>query len=237
MLRLRFHCTWMSLFACLSTPALSTAADKTCAALNKAGERGLKQARIHQAVDLLRAAVPKPNEKVTPLGENFMQTITIDKTVYMALDGITFSAETVKNDEERAMKSGVAVFSMIDEGCKFLGKATVAGRNADVYEAGSNKNSDSTYFKFWVDSQTGLPLKSVEDAPAPELNSFKVTKDGRPNIEVKKNKVDRVLNTIAFVFGDTVKPPKLTGAKNLFGQKGEVDPAAPAMLKAIFTSR
>lgn len=218
----------------LSTPVL--AADKSCAALEKAGDLAAKQPRIHQAVDFMRPSIPDPKEKISALGEKMTQTITVDKTIYMALNGTTFDTEIAKDDSERAFKSGVVLFSMVDEGCRSLGKATVAGRSANVYEHGSNKTSKDRYFKFWIDAQTGLPLKGIEDAPLPEVKSFGASKAGQPKIAVELNKVKRIVNTVAFVYGDIVKAPKLSGAKGLFGQKGEVDPAATAMLKAIVTS-
>ena len=225
----------MIAFLAISTQAL--AADTSCAALEKAGDLGAKQARIHQATDIMRSNIPpKPSEKVPALGEKMIQTITIDKTAYMAMDGLTFSTETLKTDSERAFKSGVVFFSMVDEGCRSLGKATVAGRTANVYEQGSNKTSKDRYFKFWIDAQTGLPLKAIEDAPLPELKSFSASKAGQPKVEVELSKVKRVINTVGFIFGDIVKEPKLSGKKTLFGQKGEVDPAATAMLKAIVAS-
>ena len=223
-----------SLVALLFAPT-SAFADKSCAALEKAGELAAKQARIHNATDFMRSTAPAPNEKLSPLGEKMMQNVTIDKTNYMAMDGATFSTEIIKDDSERTLKSGIVIFSMVDEGCRSLGKATVAGRTANVYEAGSNKTSNDRYFKFWIDAQTGLPLKGIEDAPLPEVKSFGASKAGKPKIEVEMNKVKRVINTTAFVFGDVVKAPKLGGAKNLFGQKGELDAAAVAMLKAIVT--
>jgi hypothetical protein len=59
-------------------------------------------------------------------------------------------------------------------------------------------------------------------------------KNGKLNIKVKSNsKNERIINTVAFVFGDSVKPPKLGGAKNLFGQKGEMDAAVEAVLKVL----
>jgi hypothetical protein len=220
--------------AMLAVPTLCFAADKSCAAVNKAGELGFKQARIHYAGDLLRPALPNSLDKVSASAEKLMHSITVDNTNYMALDGVAFSTQTLKNAEERSLMSGVAVFQAIDEGCRSLGKAVVAGRNATVYDQGTTKTTDDTYFKFWIDAQTGLPLRTIENAASPEIKSFGATKSGRPNIEVKSNgKNERIINTIAFVFGDSVKPPKLGGSKNLFGQKGEMDAAADAALKGL----
>lgn len=215
---------------------LARAADKSCAAVNKAGELGLKQARIHHAVDLLRPVAPKPGAKLSPMGEGMMQMITIDKAHYMALDGRSFSTKTLKDAEERMLMSGLAAFAAIDEGCRLVGKATVAGITTDVYEQGSNKSPDTSYYKFWIDSKTGLPLKGLEDAADRQVASFKATKDERPKIDVKTSQTNRILNTSAFVYGDVVKPPKLTGAKDLMGQKGEADAAALAILKSILMS-
>jgi hypothetical protein len=234
MLNLQNHFRQAAIVAFLAAPAMGIAADKTCAAVNKAGELGIKQTRVHYAGDLLRPAVPNSLDKVTSVSEKLMHSITVDNTNYMALDGVAFSTTAIKNAEERSLMVGVIVFQAIDEGCRSLGKAVVGGRNAFVYEQGSTKTTDDTYFKFWIDAQTGLPLRSIENAAAPEVKSFGATKSGRPNIEVKSNsKNERIINTVAFAFGDSVKPPKLGGAKNLFGQKGEMDAAVEATLKTL----
>jgi hypothetical protein len=220
--------------AYLGLPVVAAAADTSCAAVNKAGELGLKQSRIHYAADLLRPAVPKASDKIQILGESMMHSITIENTQFMALDGITFSTTVLKSADERSMMTGVALFQAFEGGCRSLGKAIIAGRSALVFETGSNKTVSDSYYKFWIDAQTGLPLRGTEDAPAPEIKSFGATKGGRPKIEVQSNpKNERIINTTAFVFGDIVKPPKLAGAKNLFGQKGEMEPAATTMLKAL----
>jgi hypothetical protein len=222
------------LIAAICAPPLALAADKTCAAVNKAGELGLKQNRVHYAGDLLSPAVPNSLDKVKSVSEKLMHSITTDKTNYMALDGVAFSTTVMKDAEERSLMVGTIVFQAIDEGCRNLGKAVIGGRDAFVYEQGSTKTTEDTYFKFWIDAKTGLPLRSIENAAAPEIKSFGATKNGKPNIEVKsKSKNGRIINTVAFVFGDSVKPPKLGGAKNLFGQKGEMDAAVETTLKAL----
>jgi hypothetical protein len=217
---------------CASTAGI--VADKTCAAVNKAGDLGSKQTRIHYASDLLQPAVPNSLDKATAVSPKLMHSITVDNTNYTALDGNVFSVEVVKTAGERTLSAGVAMFQAIDEGCRSLGNAVIAGRNAFVYEQGSTKTTQDTYFKFWIDAQTGLPLRGIENAASPEIKSFSVTKDGRPNIEVKSNnKNQRIINTVAFIYGDSVKPLKLSGAKNLFGQKGEMDATSEAALKAL----
>jgi hypothetical protein len=223
-----------SLIGLVCLPTLSVAADKSCAAVNKAGELGAKQTRIHYASDMLQPAVPNSLDKAMAVSAKLIHSITVDNTNYMALDGVAFSTEVLKNAEQRASMAGVGAFQAIDEGCRSLGKETVAGRSAIVYEYGSTKTTGDTYLKFWIDAQTGLPLRSIENAAKPEIKTFSASASGKPNIEVKANsKNERIINTVAFVFGDSVKPPKLGGAKNLFGQKGEMDAASAAALKAL----
>jgi hypothetical protein len=222
------------LIAAMAVPSVGLAADKTCAVVNKAGELGLKQTRVHYAGDLLSPAAPSSLDKVKSSSDKLMHSITVDNTYYMALDGVAFSTTLMKTAEERSLMIGVIVFQAIDEGCRSLGKAVIGGRDAFVYEQGSTKTTEDTYFKFWIDAKTGLPLRSIENAAAPEIKSFGATKNSKPNIEVKSNsKNERIINTVAFVFGDSVKPPKLSGAKNLFGQKGEMDAATETLLKVI----
>lgn len=223
-------------FSALSVllPVLSFAADKSCDPVNKAGDLATKQTRIHYAADLLRPAVVKPSDKVIVGADKLMHSITVDNTNHIALDGQTFSTTVFKSPGERAMMSGLTLFQMADEGCRNLGKVMIAGRNAFVFEQGSTKSNKETLFKYWIDVQTGLPLRGTEDAPKPELKSFGLTKDRKPNIEVQSNaNNERVINTLGFVFGDAVKLPKLSGAKNLFGQKGEMDAATETFLKAL----
>lgn len=232
---LQISSTCFSIIALLSLSPLAGAADKSCAVIDRAYELGIKQTNVHNAVDLMRKATPKPGDKVLALGEQMTQSIVMGKTHYYAMDGLTFDLKELKNNDERSMQTGLFVFAMVDEGCRSLGKATIAGRTVDVFEHGSNKGPENRYFKFWVDSQTGLPLKGLEDGPLPESKSTK-GKDGLPVFGVVLSKTDRVLNTTAFVYGDMVKPPVLTGKKTLFGQKGELDPTARAKLKEIIAS-
>jgi hypothetical protein len=223
-----------SVFAvALGVPLLCMAADKSCAAVNKAGDLALKQTRIHHSADMMRPTVPKPGDKFGALGEKLMHTIIIDKSRFTALDGVTFSADAVKDAEEIATFTGLVFFQMIDEGCRSLGKVTIAGKVADVYEQGITKTADDVLFKFWIDSKTGLPLRATENTPSPELKGMAVTKDRKPKIDVQLSKTERVVTTIAYVFGDAVKPPKLSGPKNLFGQKGEMDAGVEATLRVL----
>jgi hypothetical protein len=209
------------------------AADKSCAPLEKAGELGMKQARIHQASDIMRPANPAPTDKVSPLGEDLMHAISIDKTQHMALGGMRFSPTEYKTLEARNGMTGIAMFADWDGGCRYIGKAVIAGRTTDVYEWGTNKTVEDRYMKFWIDTQTGLPLRGTADEPGVELTKFGVTKDRKPNIETKRTN-NRILSTVAFIYGDAVKAPKLSGPKDIMGtQKGEIDAAAAATLKAI----
>jgi hypothetical protein len=218
----------------LGIASAASAADKTCTAVNKAGELGAKQSRIHNVADLLRSANPKPGAKEDPLGEKMTHSIVIDQTHYMSLDGTTFSTDTLPDKDQRSLMAGLTLFIAIDEGCKSLGKSTLAGRSVDMYEHGSTKTADDAHYKFWIDSKTGLPLKGTENVPQPEVNLN--VKKGKPSGDVKYNKTERIVNTVGFVFGDVVKAPKLSGAKGIMGQKGEVDAATAQMLKAIVTS-
>jgi hypothetical protein len=132
------------LIAAIFCPALVSAADKTCAAVNKAGELGLKQTRVHYAGDLLSPAVPNSLDKVKSVSEKLMHSITIDKTNYMALDGVAFSTTVMKDADERSLMVGTIVFQAIDEGCRSLGKAVIGGRDAFVYEQGSTTTTADT---------------------------------------------------------------------------------------------
>ncbi len=228
------RCAFPVLALLVGLPTIGLAADKTCDAVNKAGALGVKQTRIHYAADLMRPVVPRASDKPGAIGEELVHSITVDNTNFMALNGTAFLNEPVKDGEGRSMASGMAVFQYIDEGYRSLGKSTLAGRAVLVFEQGGTKTTEDRLYKFWIDAQTGLPVRSVEDTVRSDISSFTASAAGRPKIDVKgSNKNERIINTIAFVYGDVVKAPKLSGAKGLLGQKGELDATAVSALKAI----
>jgi hypothetical protein len=132
------------------------AADTSCKVVAKAGDAALASTCIHQATYM---PVKGANGPVTAdlLGHH----IVIDKTMYSSVLKGLFDAKPITTASERSQ--GVYYVHMLadmDSDCRALGKVTLAGRSAMVFENGSNKKSDDVHFKMWIDSATGLPLRA-----------------------------------------------------------------------------
>ncbi len=201
--------------------ASSFAADLSCAVIAKSAALGLANARIHQAVYM-----PPDGAKKAPTGDQLTHFMVVDKTKYVGMMKGVFEVTPVASADDRLTGvSYVAMLADMNEGCRALGKATLAGRSALVFENGSNKKSSEHLLKVWIDTTTGLPLRVDIDEAVPELKSFAVTKDRKPNIEVKKTE-QRMVNSVVFLFGDAVKAPVMAAkaGKQLFGTPGTIDP-------------
>ena len=210
-------------FAVLLTLSAATAhaADLSCAVVTKSATAGLANARIHQAL----YTPAKGGEKLTS-GDQLSHFMVVDKTKYVGMMKDVFQVTPVTSaDDQRSGVGYVNMLSQLDGGCRALGKTTLAGRTALIFENGSNKSKNEQLMKVWIDTATGLPLRVDIDEAAPELTSFGVTKDRKPNIEVKKTD-KRMVNSVAFLFGDAVKAPVLNAksGKQLFGTPGKLDP-------------
>ena len=214
------------------------AADSSCKAVAKAGDAALANTRIHQALYMPmmdKSARPPATEKM------LAHFIVIDKTKFTAaLSGNLFDAEPITKPSDRS--SNVYYASMLasmDEDCRALGKATLGGRAALVFEQGANKKTEDIMFKIWIDSATGLPLRADVDE-AQVVSSMTKNKNGMPVFSAKKSDSGkRQVNSVAFLFGDAVKAPTFNtkkndlGVLNLLGKPGTIDPQAMATLLAL----
>jgi hypothetical protein len=210
--------------------AAAKAADLSCAVVTKSAVAGLANARIHQAL----YTPADSGEKITS-GDQLSHFMVVDKTKYVGMMKGVFEVTPVASAEDQ--RSGVAyvtMLSQLDGGCRALGTKTLAGRTALIFENGSNKSKNEHLMKVWIDTATGLPLRLDVDEAVPELTSFGVTKDRKPNIEVKKTD-KRMVNSVAFMFGDAVKAPVLNAksGKQLFGTPGKLDPLTLAAFVAL----
>jgi hypothetical protein len=198
------------------------AADTSCAAVVKALNAGLAQARIHAAIDSpLDPAAIKMGMKPT-----LIHSIVIDQVQYSNAIRPMFSRTALESKEMRMLATDLGPF-MVEEGCKAGGTDKVAGRDAQVYTASGDLGRGEIRFKLWIDKATGLPLRAVSDEPEVDVDTvFNALdkKKGRPSVEVKeKPNGKRQIATHVYLFGDAVKPP---------GAKGAVDAAALASLQA-----
>jgi hypothetical protein len=231
---LRLHAAlWlhMACAALLAAAAAGThAADLSCAVVAKSATAGLANARIHQALYM-----PAGDVKTAATADKLTHFMVVDKTKFVGMAKGLFEVTAVASADDRS--SGVAYVAMLsgmDEGCRALGKTTLAGRSALVFENGSNKKTDELLMRVWIDTATGLPLRMDMDEATPELKSFSATKEGRPKIEVKKTD-KRMVNSVVFLFGDAVKAPVMAAkaSKQLFGTPGTLDPQILAAFVAM----
>lgn len=224
--------------ACLALAAPAAhAADNSCKAVTKAGEAALANARIHQALympvkDAKGARLPA----TAPELAHFI--VLADKTEYTSMGKDVFS---ITPPNERGSGAYYAqMIASIDEGCRTLGKATLGGRAALVFEQGGNKKADDILFKIWIDSATGLPLRADLDE-AEVVSTMTKDKNGLPKFSAKKSDDGkRQVNSVAFLFGDAVKAPTLNAKKNnlgvlnkAFGTAGTLDAQAMATVLAL----
>lgn len=213
------------LCAVVFTAGLSVgqAADTSCAAVVRALNAGLAQARTHAAIDSpLDADAIKMGIKPT-----LIHSIVIDQVQYSNAIGPSFSRTVLESKEMRMLATDLGPF-MVEEGCKPGGSDKVAGRDAAVFTASGNLGRGEIRFRLWIDKATGLPLRAVSDEPEVDVDTvFNALdkKKGRPSMAVKeKPNGKRQIATHAYLFGDAVKPP---------GAKGALDAGALAFLQAV----
>ena len=220
----------------LTTPA-AHAADNSCKAVAKAGEAALANARIHQA---LYMPVSGKNARPPAAAAELQHFMVIDKTKYTSVFKGLFDSEPIAKPSDRSINVYYAsMIASMDEDCRAVGKATLGGRPALVFEQGSNKKADDIMFKIWIDSATGLPLRADVDE-AEVVSTMTKDKNGLPKFSVKKSDGGkRQVNSVAFLFGDAVKAPTLSpkkanlGVLNVMGTPGTVDPQAMATVLAL----
>jgi hypothetical protein len=233
------------LFSAACFPSPSSAADKPCAAVIKAGKLAETQPRIHSGNDLMRPARVDPSNKVPPLGEAFANVISIDKKSFVAMtSAMQFSEEGEKGGGMgRMVLHALIWFQSTTDACRLVGTATLAGRSVSIYETpDGNNNSDNptdSILKFWIDNKTGLPVRMAMDEAMEKYVSPAKGGMAKGSKAVAPPKVfpERAITTYGFIFGDDVKTPIITGPEGTFGKTGKLDPAALALLKAIMSGR
>ncbi len=226
-----------------STSLTSYAADKSCAAVIKAGKLADAQPRMHSGNDIMRPARADPSNKAPPLGEGFANVISIDKTSFVALtSAMQFNEKREKGGGTgRLVMHALIWFQSTTDACRLVGTATLAGRSVSIYETpdgtnGSDNPSDSI-LKFWIDNKTGLPVRMAMDEAMEKYVSPAKGGMAKGSKAVAPPKVfpERSITTYGFIFGDDVKAPIITGPEGTFGKTGKIDPAALALLKAIIS--
>ena len=229
-----FSCAAIALFS--ASPS-AYAADSSCKAVAKAGDAALANARIHQVFYMpVYVKDVRPPATATEL-QHFM---VIDKTKYTSVFKGLFDSESIAKPSDRSINVYYAsMIASMDEDCRAVGKATLGGRPALVFEQGSNKKADDIMFKIWIDSATGLPLRADVDE-AEVVSTMTKDKNGLPKFSAKKSDGGkRQVNSVAFLFGDAVKAPTLSpkkanlGVLNVMGTPGTVDPQAMATVLAL----
>ncbi len=225
------------LMAALVSAGYAQAADPSCTALTKAANLGVAQAKLHQAAYVPFFQSTKPADKSKGSADGLSHTIFVGTKVYSDLFGNgRFSTEEIKSVNEKGIKAVLFALQDIDEKCRSVGNASLAGRNAKVYEVGNNKTPEDRYFKVWVDAKTELPIGMMIDESEPEVSNFSLTKDRKPNIEVKRT-VKRMVTKVGFVYGDIVKAPTVSGSADLFDSKaGKMDADAVERLRRWLTA-
>ncbi len=219
------YCFALALFLTTAVPA--QAADTSCAVVAKSGTAALSNARIHQA-----AYMPAKGAKAPTITDQFMHFIVIDTATYTSvLKGMFESKPSATATERRQGTYYAALLAEMDSDCRALGKATLAGRAALVFENGSNKKPEDALFKMWIDSTTGLPLRVDFDEAEVEGTTSK-GKDGLPVFSAKKGE-KRQVNSVVFLFGDAVKAPAFGAKKGLLGTPATVNAQTLAALVAM----
>ncbi len=206
----------------------AVAADKSCEPVVKAGKAALAMKRIHQAGYM----PPEKGARPAPTANALSHSVAVDQTYYFSLGNSVFDQKPIKNDTDRTLAYFYAeVIAGLDDNCRSLGKATLAGRSAFVFEQGSNKSPDDMLVKVWIDSATGLPLRADLDEAQVDTNWVK-GKKGTPAAETKRND-KRQVNSVAFIYGDAVKAPVLSGKKTLLGTPANLDAQAMSQLLSL----
>lgn len=231
--RAALHICLLGVAGLASLTALTTrsahAADSSCKAVAKAGEAALANSRMHQG---LYMPVPVKGVRPAATAGDLGHFIVIDKTAYTSVLKGMFDSKpmTTPADKSRGAYYAVMLADM-DSDCRSLGKATLGGRAAQVFENGSNKKPEDIMFKVWVDSATGLPLRTDVDEGAVEVTQTK-GKDGLPVTSAKKGE-KRQVNSVVYLFSDAVKPPAFGPKKGLLGTPATLDTQAIAAMLAL----
>jgi hypothetical protein len=223
---LRAGCATVLVLAAIATQS-AHAADSSCKVVAKAGDAALANARIHQGLYM-----PAKGAKGPVTADQLGHFIVIDKTHYSSVIKGLFDVKPIATASERSQGVYYAVMlADMDSDCRALGKATLAGRAALVFENGSNKKSDDILFKVWVDSATGLPLRADLDE-AEVVSTATKDKNGLPVFSAKKGE-KRQVNSVVFLFGDAVKPPVFGPKKGLLGTPATLDAQATAAMLSL----
>ena len=205
------------------------AVDTSCKSVAKAGEAALANSRMHQG---LYMPVLVKGVRPAATAEAMLHFIVIDKTAYTwALKGIVDSTPIATPADKRRGAYYAVMLADMDSDCRSLGKATLSGRPALVFENGTNKKPDDILFKIWIDAATGLPLRADLDEGAVEV-TFNKGKDGLPVTSAKKGE-KRQVNSVVYLFGDAVKPPAFGPKKGMLGTPATLDPQAMAAMLAL----
>jgi hypothetical protein len=203
------------------------AADTSCKIVAKAGDTALANSRIHQALYM-----PAKDAKRPVTADQLGHFIVIDKTKYTSIFKGLFDAEPITTASERSQGVYYAlILADMDSDCRALGKTTLAGRAALMFENGSNKKSEDALFKVWVDSATGLPLRADIDE-AEVVSTATKDKNGLPVFSAKKGD-KRQVNSVVFLFGDAVKAPVFGPKKGLLATPATLDAQATAAMLAM----
>lgn len=224
------RCASATLLALAALVAPSAhALDTSCKAVAKAGEAALANARLHQG---LYMPVPVKGVRPAATAGELQHFVVIDKTAYVSVLKGMFDSEPIATPADKRRGAYYAVMlADMDSDCRSLGKATLGGRAAQVFENGSNKKPDDILFKVWVDSATGLPLRADVDEGAVQVTQTK-GKDGLPVTSAKKGE-KRQVNSVVYLFGDAVKAPVFGPKKGMLGTPATLDPQAMAAMLAL----
>jgi hypothetical protein len=196
--------------ALLAAAALTAAGHATaatgCPALGKAGQLAQAQARIH--------AVSRSFFEGETLAQASVTHSVVIGTQQTLLDGGSWSQTKLDmSDVPGAPKGGAdsmrtlaanLIFFDAEMPCKALGRETLAGRSALVYEIRYEVNTGEANGRIWLDAATGLPLKMVSRQRDFDAR-LKLGKDGKlAGVQHTANN-KFMLQQHAWLFGESVK--------------------------------
>ena len=113
----------------------------------------------------------------------------------------------------RALATDLAAFE-IEQGCKSVGGEMLAGRTTQVYSFATDLGRGEARVKLWVETASGLPIKTLSDEPDFDVETvFEKSKGkGAPKVTVDQKANGKcIVSTHAYVYGDSVKPPSRAG--------------------------
>ena len=208
-LRLIFY---IAVVLCL--PMQVIAADDACIPLKNAVEKGMAQQRIHAA-----SIVSTDGAKTKALMDH---SVLIGDIQYLVEGGNFHGRIPMEPKELRPLATNLVQFT-ITEGCKALGKESVAGRTATVIGFGYEVSSGEALGKLWIDAATGLPVRAMT-TQADEDTIFQFdAKTKELKTETKANGKTLSQHHV-YLYGDAVKEPSA---------KGAIEPATIATLEAL----